>query len=347
MSTDGGLLVTIVLPVYNVENYLDRCVDSVVAQTYGNLEIILVDDGSTDNCPRICDDWSARDSRIKVVHKENAGLGMARNTGIEHASGDYICFFDSDDYIREDAIELIVRCIEETSAELVVFGFTFVNSKGEPERSVVPCTPNRVYEEGDVREWFLPALVGSDQKTAGKYNLWLSAWSTCYSSSLISRTGWRFVSEREVISEDVYSLLGLYARVKSVAILSESLYRYCYNSASLTHVYRADRLDMLARFYRSCIRLCDECGYGNDVRRGIAWTYISFVIGAMKQAAVNGGYAGYEDIKRCLECEEARIALAGIDLGTQPRFRRAFLELARRRAAPLVWLLAYIKGKAY
>ena len=84
--------ISLIIPVYNVEKYLDRCITSIVNQTYRNLEIILVDDGSPDNCPSMCDRWGEKDSRIKVVHKENAGLGMARNTGIECATGDYICF---------------------------------------------------------------------------------------------------------------------------------------------------------------------------------------------------------------------------------------------------------------
>ena len=91
-------LVSIVLPIYNVEKYLDRCIKSIVEQTYQNLEIILVDDGSPDNCPQICEKWRNLDSRVKVIYKDNAGLGMARNTGIENATREYICFFDSDHY---------------------------------------------------------------------------------------------------------------------------------------------------------------------------------------------------------------------------------------------------------
>ena len=91
---DNQILVSVVLPIYNVEKYMDRCINSIINQTYKNLEIILVDDGSPDNCPQKCDDWGIKDSRIKVVHKKNAGLGMARNTGIENATGDYICFID-------------------------------------------------------------------------------------------------------------------------------------------------------------------------------------------------------------------------------------------------------------
>ena len=96
--------VTVVIPIYNVEKYLNRCIESVIGQTYENLEIILVDDESPDNCPQICEDWKNRDNRIKVVHKKNAGLGYARNTGIDCATGEYICFVDSDDFVAADMV---------------------------------------------------------------------------------------------------------------------------------------------------------------------------------------------------------------------------------------------------
>ena len=344
MNPDGSPIVSIVLPIYNVERYLDRCVRSVVGQSYKNIEIILVDDGSEDSCPEICDAWALRDERIKVIHKKNAGLGMARNTGIDNATGDYICFFDSDDYIREDAVERIVGCIGRTGAEIVIFGFAFVNAQGEIEESNIPFTPKKMYKGNEVREWLLPNLIGSGKKTSGKYNLWLSAWCVCYSTSLIASSGWRFVSERKNISEDVYSLLELYAHVRSVAILSESLYRYCLNPASLTHAYRPDRIAMLARFYNACVELCDKCGYDDEVRRRLAQPYISFLIGAMKQAAVSGGREGYKDIKKAINSNETNAALADIDVSSQPRARRLLLELARHHRVFPVWMLSRIKG---
>lgn len=336
-------LVSIVLPIYNVETYLNRCINSVVNQTYENIEVILVDDGSKDSCPSICDDWTLRDSRIKVIHKENAGLGMARNTGIEKATGRYICFFDSDDYIRKDTVEQIVGRVVETRADLVVFGFASVSAQGEVEREVVPRTPKKTYRGKEVLDWFLPNLIGSDQKTGGKYGLWLSAWCVCYSTSLIARAGWRFASERELISEDVYSLLELYGHVESVSVLSEPLYRYCMNPASLTHVYRPDRITMLGRFYDACVRLCNRCGYSDEVRRRVAQPYISFMIAAMKQAAANGGLEGYRDIRRALGSEEMSHALANIDMNEQPCARKLLLELARLRLTPLVWALSRVK----
>ena len=94
-------VISVIVPIYNVEDYLDRCVDSIINQTYSNLEIILVDDGSPDNCPKMCDDYAKKDSRIKVVHKENGGLSDARNAGMKVATGEYISFIDSDDWIGE------------------------------------------------------------------------------------------------------------------------------------------------------------------------------------------------------------------------------------------------------
>ncbi len=113
-------LVSIIVPVYKVEKYLSRCVDSLINQTYKNIEIILVDDGSPDNSPKICDEYASRDSRIRVIHKENAGVSEARNTGIDSAKGDYICFVDSDDYVREDMVERLISPANENNSDMVV-----------------------------------------------------------------------------------------------------------------------------------------------------------------------------------------------------------------------------------
>ena len=110
-QTEEKIKFSVVLPIYNVEKYLNRCLDSVMNQTYKKLEIILVDDGSPDNSPQMCDNWAKVDDRIKVVHKKNAGLGEARNSGLDVATGDYIVFFDSDDYIDTRLFEELYTVI--------------------------------------------------------------------------------------------------------------------------------------------------------------------------------------------------------------------------------------------
>ena len=106
-------MLSVIVPVYNVEAYLPRCVDSILAQTYSNLEVILVDDGAKDKSGAICDDYAARDSRVKVIHKENGGLSSARNAGLDVAKGDYIAFVDSDDWVKEEAYDAIMNKLRE------------------------------------------------------------------------------------------------------------------------------------------------------------------------------------------------------------------------------------------
>lgn len=113
MQNTNNELVSVIVPVYKVEPYLDRCVASILAQTYPNLEVILVDDGSPDNCPALCDAWAQRDARIRVIHKKNGGLSDARNVGLDAASGAYISFVDSDDYIAENFIETLYDLLHE------------------------------------------------------------------------------------------------------------------------------------------------------------------------------------------------------------------------------------------
>lgn len=119
-------LISIIVPVYKVEEYLDKCIESIVNQTYTNLEIILVDDGSPDNCPEICDKWAERDNRIKVIHKSNGGLSDARNAGLAVASGEYIAFVDSDDYIEADLYEKLLSTIINTFSDISVCNLRYV-----------------------------------------------------------------------------------------------------------------------------------------------------------------------------------------------------------------------------
>ncbi len=119
----GNKLISIIVPIYKVEKYLHRCIDSICKQTYSNLEIILVDDGSPDNCGKICDEYAKKDERIKVIHKQNGGLSDARNYGLKIANGEYIGFVDSDDYIKEDMFETLYKLSEENKADISIVSF--------------------------------------------------------------------------------------------------------------------------------------------------------------------------------------------------------------------------------
>ncbi len=123
-------LVSIVVPVYNAEDYLESCVDSLISQTYKNIEIILVNDGSTDHSVEICEKYAKMDSRIKVMHKENGGVSSARNTALKEASGDYVCFVDSDDTTNEDMIRILYDTMISKSADIVICSYQLVSEDG-------------------------------------------------------------------------------------------------------------------------------------------------------------------------------------------------------------------------
>lgn len=129
------LLISIIIPVYNVENYLKKCIDSILNQTYKYLDVILVDDGSTDKSGEICDEYSQMDDRITVIHKGNAGVSAARNDGIALAKGDYICFVDSDDWLAIDYIEIVSSILEEQKPSVLINNWTKVDINGECHNS--------------------------------------------------------------------------------------------------------------------------------------------------------------------------------------------------------------------
>ena len=288
-------LVSVVVPVYKTEKYLDCCVESITKQSYQSLEIILVDDGSPDNCGRICDGWAAKDSRIKVIHKENQGLSSARNTGIEAATGEYICFFDSDDFISLDFIERMITLAKAENTDLVVCGMVNASAEGKVITKYIPAFSEPVYRGERVQGEFLPNIVSHDPATGKEYNVVLSACCVLFSMELINRAHWRFVSERKVLSEDVYSLLTLYKDVQSVAILDDAMYYYRSNGASISRSFRPDRFERNREFYLQCLDLCKQCGYSDEVIRRCKEPYLANVFGTVKQAVAY--YDSYHAVK--------------------------------------------------
>lgn len=240
--------VSVIIPVYKVENTLKRCVDSVMNQTLTDLEIILVDDGSPDGCPEMCDKLAELDSRIKVVHKENGGLGFARNSGIEVATGDYVAFVDSDDYIESNMYESLYECAKDNSADAVFSGMNFVNNG-----NVVSCSfekETRICTGKNEVKHFLMDVIASDisESEDSKYG----AYSTrgLYSNSIIKDNNIRFLSEREYVSEDSVFNICFLTKANKAIMIPPAFYYYDYNPASLTSVYRGDRFDKNKELYK-------------------------------------------------------------------------------------------------
>ena len=124
-------LISVIVPVYNVEKYLDKCINSLINQSYNNLEIILIDDGSTDNCGEICDKYALKDNRIKVIHKKNEGLSAARNLGISISKGDYIIFIDSDDWVDKEILLKLLNLIKKYNSDIAVCDYLLTYDENE------------------------------------------------------------------------------------------------------------------------------------------------------------------------------------------------------------------------
>lgn len=271
-------LVTVVIPVYRVQPYLDRCVSSVVAQTYDALQIILVDDGSPDGCPAMCDAWAEKDSRIRVVHKENAGLGMARNTGLDHAEGDYIFFFDSDDHVDPATVERCVEKAREHAADVVLFGRFDEYEDGRLEEHPVHAK-TLVYDGHAVTQTLLPGLFHYE------LGLGISACGKMFRTQILQENNLRFRSEREIISEDAYFALEFFSKIHTAVIVPQSFYYYCKRSSSLTHAYLPQRQEKNNDFLKKSLSYIEQAGLPDVVAQTLKVRYHSYSIAAMKQAA--------------------------------------------------------------
>ena len=204
-------LISIIVPVYNVEAYLAKCVDSILAQTYTNLEIILVNDGSSDGCGRICDEYAKQDKRIKVIHKQNGGLSDARNVAIDVATGEFITFIDSDDYVTDDYIMTLYSLIEKYECKVSIALYnTFVEGSK-------PKVVNRVYREDcqtnikAIEEMFYQE----------KYDT--ASWAKLYHSSLFA-TGIRY--PKGIVYEDLATTYLLIFQSDKVAFCNRRIYNY-------------------------------------------------------------------------------------------------------------------------
>lgn len=338
-------LVSVVIPIYNVERYLDCCITSVVQQTYRNLEILLINDGSPDKCPAMCDAWAARDSRIRVIHKQNAGLGMARNTGIEHATGEYICFFDSDDYISPETIEKALALAQREQADVVIFGITNVDIEGNPISTLIPQTEKPVFTSPEVQQVLLPDMLDSGLASQKNKGLHFSSCGCLYAMQLIQKLNWRFVSERENISEDTFSLILLYRYIERAAILPEPFYHYRTNSSSLTRSYRVDRFEKCKLFYRDTTRLALDLGYDEVVQQRISGLFCSFIISVLKQSVFSDlpPRKQLAQIRRIIRDATVQSALRQLTQHYTSKPKTLLYALMRWKCSPLVWLLVRIK----
>lgn len=234
------MLVSIVVPVYKVEKYIDKCVESILKQTYKNFELILVDDGSPDMCPQLCDEYATKYDFIRVVHKKNGGLSDARNHGVGVAKGDYITFIDSDDYVSIDYLEVLVGLHNRYGADVCVGGIT-------------------TFYEGEV-----PTYDGGIKE---KVFSGIEALKSMFYQDMLDTSACAMLLPTEIARknpfpvckyhEDELTTYKYYSSVKKVAVTTKSLYFYLQRRGSIMHVFGQASIDELEAA-DNLVKVCQE-----------------------------------------------------------------------------------------
>ena len=255
-------LLSVIVPVYNTSKLLPRCMESLRKQTYGNLEIILIDDGSTDESPAMCDTYAAQAENVKVLHKKNAGLGFARNSGLDMATGAYIAFLDSDDYIEETMYERLMAQTETAELDAVFCDFSIARRNGAIEPVDSGLKAGRYSGQA-----LLLAILGAAPDTGRDFDFDMSVWKGVYARKLIEDHSIRFVSERRMLCEDLFFQIDFLQRAQQVGYIDEKLHFYCENNGSLTHRYIEDRLNKEKNMFREVCRLAGNVLDGENMLR--------------------------------------------------------------------------------
>ena len=244
--------VSIIVPVYNAEKYLERCVNSLRNQTLKDIEIILVDDSSTDASLEICNQMAIDDSRIKVIHKANEGAGLARNAALAIASGEYIGFVDSDDFVEFNMFETLYDKAVMYSSDLVMSGVIFVDGNMFSEKG--ECIRKTYFEKDthfDTEEALKKlrmGIVGSLPEDADDSKYGMSIWKNLFKLELIKKNNLTFQSEREIYSEDALFMIDYISRIKKATGISDAFYNYLRNEDSISKSYKKDRFEKSLAF---------------------------------------------------------------------------------------------------
>lgn len=210
--------ISIIMPAYKVEDTIARCIQSIINQTYSNLEIILVEDGSPDRCPEICDEYMRNDARIKVIHQKNGGLSKARNVGLSNATGDWILFVDSDDYIDYELCEKVHDCAVKNKADIVMFGFTKFKDGEQIKCSVVESV-SRLLNKDEAMGLLSDPNIGN------------FSWNKFYKRSLFNDI--KYPEGR--VYEDLATTYKVIDRASQICLLETKLYYYYQSDNSITH----------------------------------------------------------------------------------------------------------------
>ena len=295
---------SVIVPIYNVEEYLPSCIESVLNQTFSDFELILVDDGSPDRCPEICDNYKERDDRIKVIHKNNGGLASARKAGIQVATGDYVFNLDADDLVENDTLEYAHNKIITTNCEIVSFSYRWIE-----DRKTVNITNDGIdeglYERAEIEKYIYPRLLMD--KNMNHISYYLSG--KAVKRELLTPHQLN-VSDKISLGEDLCCTVPCYLNAKSVYISGKNAYLYTVRHTSISKAFNTEQIYLIEDVINEISK--------NDTEKIVDFEkqlcrYSCFMCFAILASAAEGNYfksigAIKENIKNSLHSEKIKCA---------------------------------------
>ncbi len=345
-------LVSVIIPIYNVEPYIHQCVDSIINQSYKNLEIILVDDESPDNCGKICDEYAASDSRVKVIHKKNGGVGNARNSGLDIANEEYIMFLDGDDWLAPKTIQTCVESALSTDADVVFFSY----NKAFGNRTVrchvfddsFTCEGKELKDKVYRR---LYGPIGDELSSPAEVDAIVSVCMQLYRKSLIGDI--RFYDNRKIGSaEDCLFLMDVLYSCRRFVYVDEPFYFYRKtNTGSLTTKYRPDLFEKWNHLYDLMMQRIVDYGLGDEYRCALNNRIAICMTGIGFNETASGSFSkSSKRLKEILSNMRYEEAFNQLDFSYFPVHWRVFYTLCRKKSCRTLmvmlnvmnWLRKYV-----
>lgn len=341
--------ISIIVPIYNVEKYLDRCIQSLLHQTLQDIEIILVDDESPDKCPELCDVYATQyenDNRptVKVVHKKNGGLGMACNSGLEVATGEYVAFCDSDDWVEMNTYDEMYKAATENKADVVMTGIQSINDAGvthlmnQPERFELMTDRQQILH-------YAMNMIATEPSDPVQRRIAMSAKIMLYRRALLEENHLRFESERKLISEDLIWNLDVLGHATCVVTLPKTFYYYYNNTSSISKKLRLDRFPFFKTIRLELIRRTAAMGYSEEVKERIDRMFLAEVrhdVGNILLADLPWSQRS-KMVKTILSDGMTQSVLSSFPIGKLTKVQQIIMQLMQGKMIVPLYLLFRIK----
>ncbi len=336
--------VSVIIPCYGVEKYLDKCVESVIAQTLTDLEIILVDDESPDRVPQMCDAWALKDKRIKVVHKKNGGLGMACNSGLEVATGKYVAFLDSDDWVDKKMYLSMFEVAEKHQAQMVFTGLKQVDIEGKEIGHLTHKTQFKEYHGKEEIDSLACDMVASDVTVAQERTLQMSAKVVLYNHETIEKNHIRFVSERKVMSEDLHFNLNVLSHSKCVCVMPDFFYNYRCTDGSITRKLDLNQFKKIKTLYTYTCKESKYLGIGGNIQQRVQRMFIGYTRNYIRTICRSKTPTSQQNniIRGILNDSIWNDLFTNYPIESLPFYHRIFIKLMQRKQVKAIrFLLKY------